>query len=494
MKDVYVKNWKKFPVSAQPSGECAKRLQLASGRLHKSDFYSLDDLYKRNVNVWPGDFPGRVMLAWHQYSQIFQQQDADLIRALELYQQNCNSLGYLGTVHENMLDEQQLSGHGWLLRAMAELYTTDPQERYRQIAQDVFEHLALPLTEHLADYPLNDGHRNASGAVDGSTDRRVGVWQLSTDVGAVFIFFAGLVHAAEVFALPAEKILKKFVELAGRVEFLKTRYQTHASLTLARALLRYSRVFKDKAEEDLAVKIYDIYRSNAMTANGANYNWFCRPEWTEPCAVVDSFMVAMELFRRSGKSDYLEDAHKIWFSAFFRQRPGGGFGTDSCACDNEDTLYVKLYEAVHCCNMRAAEGFYEALLRGMYCCGDTLFIALPIPGVFEFADGLTVELATVYPIGDVWTAKILAQGSSKVKNIRCYISGKGWMDCSGSCQTFELAKRFADDGKSFSLYRGPLMYGSNVAGEQQPVSSLYLLTEAQAREEKLKVIFKNNDF
>ena len=144
--------------------------------------------------------------------------------------------------------------------------------------------------------------------------------------------------------------------------------------------------------------------------------------------------------------------------------------------------------------MRAAEGFYEALLRGMYCCGDTLFITLPIPGVFEFANGLTIELATVYPTGDVWTAKILAQGSSKVKNIRCYISGKGWMDSSGSCQTFEMAKRFADDGKSFSLYRGPLMYGSNVGGELQPVSSLYLLTEAQAREEKLKVIFKNNDF
>lgn len=485
---------KMFPVSCKLVGGCAGRVKLTVGRLHDPELYAPDTMFRRNADAWPGDFPGRLMLAWHKYSLITQQIDADLVKASAIYDAECNESGFFGQIYPaDLIDEQQLAGHGWMLRALAEMYTASPQEIYRRRAWKIFENLALPLEKHLSTYPLNDGLRNANGAVDGSADRRVGVWQLSTDVGAVFIFFAGLVHATEVFQLPAADLLAEFTALAHKVEFLKSKYQTHASLTLARALLRYSTLYNDESAAMQAQNIYTLYRNHAMSANGANYNWFCRPEWTEPCAVVDSFMVAMELYRRSGNELYLADAHKIWFSAFSRaQRPNGGFGGDNCPRAEEDKLYMKFYEAVNCCNMRSAEGFYEAALRGMYRQDGILFITLPLPGVFTFADGLSVEVKTNYPNGDIWSVEFLSGSDSSIKAVRCFIYGCGYLESSGSRNEFELKKHFSGDGKSFTLYRGAVMYGADSGNALHPVSDLYLLDDDKTRNLELKVIFENN--
>ena len=481
-----------FPVACQLSGDMELRVKLACRRVHDSELYSPDKIYLRNNDAWPGDFAGRTLLAWHKYSSILQKNDPELEKALSLYNDFCNRRGFLGAIHpEDMFDEQQLSGHGWLLRAMAEIYTKTACGICRTVAVNVFENLALPLAKHLATYPLSDSVRNASGAVDGTADRRIGVWRVSTDVGAIFIFFAGLVHAAEVFELPAEKLLEQFVSLAGKVDFVQNKYQTHASLTLCRALLRYSRVFNRPEAGKLAEKIFGLYCDNGMTLNGANYNWFCRPEWTEPCAVVDGFMVAMELFRRSGKSDYLALAHKIWFSAIERaQRPNGGFGGDNCLRPEEPELYMKFYEAVNCCNMRAAEGFYTAVMQGIYWQDNVLHIALPIPGTFEFADGLVVKVETTYPYGDIWNAEIIAHGSKIPEKICCFMSGCSWMEKSGERAEFELEKHFLSDQKSFIYQRGPLMYGQDASGAMQPVNNLCYMTDEEVGNYKLQMIFE----
>lgn len=98
-----------------------------------------------------------------------------------------------------------------------------------------------------------------------------------------------------------------------------------------------------------------------MTANYANYNWFGRPYWTEPCAIVDSYMASMALFRLTQQSEYAVLANRIYYNALLAsQRPNGGFGCDLCSGTEQSGRFVQantdVYEAWWCCSMRGAEG------------------------------------------------------------------------------------------------------------------------------------------
>lgn len=102
-----------------------------------------------------------------------------------------------------------------------------------------------------------------------------------------------------------------------------------------------------------------------MTANYANYNWFGRPYWTEPCAIVDSYMAAMSLFRLTRQSEYAILANRIYYNALLAsQRPNGGFGCDLCSGTEQSGAFVQtntdVYEAWWCCSMRGAEGLCSA--------------------------------------------------------------------------------------------------------------------------------------
>ena len=56
-----------------------------------------------------------------------------------------------------------------------------------------------------------------------------------------------------------------------------------------------------------------------MTENFENYNWFGRPEWTEGCAVIDSFIVATRLWRATGNAR-TSKTPMIYFNGMGRQR------------------------------------------------------------------------------------------------------------------------------------------------------------------------------
>src|SRR5258708_10018723 len=116
------------------------------------------------------------------------------------------------------------------------------------------------------------------------------------------------------------------------------------------ALLRMHSLTGDPRLLQSVESRYQLYRSVAMTENYANYNWFGRPEtWTEPCAVIDSFMVATQLWQHTGDAKYLEDAHLIWANGVGHgQRATGGFGTDSCAGPDTPFIKIEIYEAFFC--------------------------------------------------------------------------------------------------------------------------------------------------
>ena len=84
--------------------------------------------------------------------------------------------------------------------------------------------------------------------------------------------------------------------------------QTHATLTGLRAVLRYYAITGDKELLKKVVERYQLYRDLAITENYENYNWFERPEWTEPCAIIDSYLLSVQLWQSHQNQDYVEDA------------------------------------------------------------------------------------------------------------------------------------------------------------------------------------------
>jgi DUF1680 family protein len=124
-----------------------------------------------------------------------------------------------------------------------------------------------------------------------------------------------------------------------------------------------------------------------MTENFANYNWFCRYDtWTEPCAIVDSYLLAVQLWQQTRDAAYLQWAEQIYFNALCHgQRHNGGFGCDNCPGKGSGTpaLKVSTPEAHWCCTMRGAEGLSNAARYSMFQHADTLFFPFYRPAAFK---------------------------------------------------------------------------------------------------------------
>ena len=155
-----------------------------------------------------------------------------------------------------------------------------------------------------------------------------------------------------------DEMIARFLE----VDVIAIKAQTHATLTGMRALLRQYENTGEARLLDAVEKRYKLYRTQAMTETYANFNWFERPEWSECCAIIDSFMIPIQLWRHTGDPAYLEDAHLIYFNGMGRgQRNNGGYGVDTCAGAHDPYIKVTSYEAYWCCTMRGGEGNARAI-------------------------------------------------------------------------------------------------------------------------------------
>ena len=69
-----------------------------------------------------------------------------------------------------------------------------------------------------------------------------------------------------------------------------------------------------------------------MTLDYSNFNWCGRPDtWTEPCCIVDSFLLAAQLEEITGDKRYLTLMNRIYFNSFrLAQRSNGGAGCNYC--------------------------------------------------------------------------------------------------------------------------------------------------------------------
>jgi len=351
---------------------------------------------------WAGDKEGRIILGLVLQAQATHRAPKYLQELIDLYPTKTNSGGYLGELLGETIDEQQLSGHGWLLRGLCEYYLWKKDEKVAGYIKDIINNLALPTKGFHATYPINPEDRKQKvGQMAGTKQNIIGNWLLSSDVGCDLIFLDGVVQAYELFPNPETKelideIIARFMEM----DLLKIKAQTHATLTGTRALIRYYKITNEQKYLDKAIDIFDLYLTDGMTANFENYNWFGRPTWSEPCAIIDSYMAAMQLWEATQEPTYINTAHLIYYNALgHTQRANGGYGCDNTPyAQGDHSLKVHADEAWWCCTMRGGEGLASAIKYNYYQEGTTLIVPA-FHNSQVTLDNYTLSQTTDYPFG-----------------------------------------------------------------------------------------------
>jgi uncharacterized protein len=389
-------------------GELYTRAMKNFDRL-ESDIYQpriiFNEKHPSASKDWPGDFEGRTILGLVLEAQATHREPLYLNEIIAMLPSKLNTKGYFGPVQGDTLNEQQLSGHGWLLRGLCEYYTWKKDERVKKYILEIIRNLALPTRGHHMNYPIRPEDRKALvGEMSGTLQNVVNNWVLSSDIGCDFVFLDGVVQAYGMFPSPEVKdLIDEMISRFLQMDLISIKAQTHATLTGLRALIRYYTITGDKTLITEVIRRYQLYREQGMTENYENFNWFCRPEWTEPCAIIDSYILAVQLWQHTQNPQYLEDAHHIYYNAICHtQRANGGFGCDNCPGPSDLQLKVKAYEAYWCCTMRGGEGLAKAIQYAYFIDGTNLYIPF-----FHTSDAsvnlgnknIQIRERTTYPFG-----------------------------------------------------------------------------------------------
>ena len=341
------------------------RVELSSRRL-EAEKYRPDAVFlgEDKSNGWPGDTEGRTLLALVLQQEALGVKPKYLDGIMRAVPSHLNEDGYFGKVRRGVASEQQMAGNGWLLRALCEYVRVEksPVIDAKGVARRIARGLFLANADLFPLYPVTPDARKDMpvGGASGTTAAEVSGWELSTDVGALFIGLDGLVQAWQTTGDPD---LKRPIEfIIARFEAfdpIDVKAQTHATLSGIRALLRYDA----KRFLPLAERRFDLYRLYGMTDRFENYNWFLRYDtWTEPCAIVDSLLLAHRLGELTGKGAYAELEKNILAALVAHQRPNGGF----CLMKTfpKGTAHapeIACEEAHWCCTMRGGAGLATAL-------------------------------------------------------------------------------------------------------------------------------------
>jgi len=420
------------------SGEAYRRASLNFDRLETQP-YEPEAVFKAADYEWPGDWEGRTILALVLLAQATRREPKHLAEIMERLPRHLNEKGYFGPVHPpGTVDEQQLSGNSWFLRAMAEHYLWRRDAFSLSVVERIAEHLLLPARGHYADYPVLPEQRVFEGEAIGALQKeQVGAWRLSTDIGCAFIMLDGATQAYQLLKMRElgeliDEMIAKFmtIDLAG------LSFQTHATLSATRGLLRHYETTGDTSLLRKAEEVFGLYVREGMTATYANYNWFGRPDWTESCAVVDSFIVAATLWKHTGRPELLDAAHHIYYNGIgYGQRPNGGFGCDVCTgTRGETTIAPKsegMFEAFWCCTMRGGEGLARAIEYGGFLKGNQVTVPFYSDGEsrFETAAGrFSVRMRTEYPYDGLIRLEVTEGEATLPVEFRLYVPD--WTDAS----------------------------------------------------------------
>ena len=91
--------------------ELQKRISLNYHRLADSAYYQIGEVFASGEYDWQGDKEGRALLAFVSHYKISGQKIPCMEQMLELMPEKLNEKQYIGGVVEDVVSEQQLSGH-----------------------------------------------------------------------------------------------------------------------------------------------------------------------------------------------------------------------------------------------------------------------------------------------------------------------------------------------------------------------------------------------
>ncbi len=341
----------------------SRALEKTFFRFSESDQYKLPYVYhSRTCESWPGDWVGRTLLAQIHLYELTGKEIPAMHEIVETLGDHINENGHLGKPFDGKIaDEQLITGHEWYLRALVRYAKLFGSEKAMAIAKKTVENLYLPILPWFENYPL-ERYYAKNGGIDGNRDRILNGWELSTDVGCGFMAMDGLADYYEATGdTRVFRCLERMIAVFDGIDFVAAGFQTHCTLTCLRAVLHFYELTGDPRYFDMAKSKFELYLQYGMTLTYENYNWFGRERsWTEPCAVVDSFMLANAFYRYTKEERYLTLARRIWFNGLqFCHRPDGGSGSNSCVTGENPVLSVKSLQNSFCCNMRYAEGLLD---------------------------------------------------------------------------------------------------------------------------------------
>jgi len=405
----------------QVGGELQTRLKRNFRRMHDKRYTEAVLFTETADPKWPGDYEGRAGLALILGAQALGIDEPGIDSLMGAFDKHYNEKGYFGTIYlPDYVDEQQLSSHGWTLRALCEYYLWRGKPETKAQIQRIVENLVLPTKGLHASYPLDPGARANKGKASGHTAAIVGKWRLSSDTGCDFIFFDGVVQA---YAVTKDErlvpIIEELVDLFGRMDVVAIKAQTHATLTGVRAMIRWYEVSGKSDVLSKAEQTFKIYLSEGCTENFENYNWFGRPEWTEPCAIVDSYLVGLQLWKHTAKPQYLEAAQQIYFNGICAtQRSNGGWGLNNCTGSSHPFIASVCPEAYWCCSMRGAEGLAAATACSVFKNNTGIWLTTFMDSGIEapFSSGiLKLKQKSSYPQGESTTLTVQSAPSEPLE-------------------------------------------------------------------------------
>ncbi len=407
-------------------GELSVREIANYARLEKRG-YRPNEVFEADKHGWPADWEGRLILGLTFHYNMTGRKPAYLKEIIDEIPAHLNEKGYFGRIcKDGEANEQQLAGHSWYVRGLLEYYKSTEDDSVLKLIEQVRDNLYLPIKDNFLTYPLTlEEIKNPT------------VWELShpqsknknhaksIDTGCAFIALDGVTALMEFYkSKELEEMASIMVDRFSQVRLQECNVQTHATLSALRGTLRYYEYSNDQKGLDLAIKVFGDYKEQAWTEHYGNFNWWGKPRWTEPCAIVDSFIVASWLWRLTGEIQYLEDAQHIYHNAAATaQRATGAMGTDYClGADllkyepyNEDQLDMRFvrprtYEVDWCCTMRAGEFFNEAFRTSFFTDGNSVSLGFFNNCVADLkldAGKVKIQEKTNYPYGGVFDFAIL---------------------------------------------------------------------------------------
>ena len=365
--------------------------------------------------AFPGDTIGRYILSTSLLAQALHEPEPETLKKVMLALPNMlNAEGYLGWVlPPDRADETGLANLMWA-NGLTEYYLWKKDPTALDFNRNLFRRIILPVREAFYYYYAAE-----------RTDDKIKWVHCTGDTAQAFGILDPATRGATLFPSPELKEeINELIRLDGRIDHVKIQAQIHAVLFTARGILRWYEAEGHPEHLRFAERLYRNYRDLAMTENYENYNWFGRPDWTEGCAIVDSFTVAMRLWRLTGKSEYLGDAQLILYNGLLVNQKDGDFGVNNCVGANRQIFLKPGQPAPWCCSVWGGKGLARAIQYSYFRLADGLMVTIPGPGTVtaRLPDGLLkLRQTTGYPHENGIRFEVVASESPRERRLAVFM-------------------------------------------------------------------------